>query len=90
MALTEAEDEWLLVLLENLEERRALLYPKAQAFLDDQISRHSQYGTRMLLSPKQKQWLTDLHKEYCPDAELPDPNPEVQLSEPDDEPEIPF
>lgn len=82
--LTEAESEWLTVLLENLEERRALLYPKAQQFLDDQIARHSQYNTRMLLSPKQKQWLTDLHKEYCPDVDLPDPNPEVQFSESND------
>ena len=75
MALSEAEYERIQVLLENLESVRAQLYPKAQTFVDDQISRFSQYGNRMLVSPKQKQWLEDLHREFCKEApELPGEN----------------
>lgn len=83
MALTEAENDWLTVVLENLSERRQLLNPREQDFLDSTIARHSQYDIRTMVSPKQFQWLGDIHKRYCPDAELPDPEGGTQLSEPD-------
>ena len=91
MALTEGEVEWMRVLLENLEAERKKLYPRAQSFVDDQIARFQQYESRMLVSPKQKQWLTDLHREFCPGCELPDPTEGAKISDkPDYDDDVPF
>jgi hypothetical protein len=71
MAITDEQNERLGLLLENLIAVRAQLTPSSQRFVDDQVKRHDQYGDRIFMSPKQWQWLEDLHREHCSDMKLP-------------------
>jgi hypothetical protein len=41
------------------------LYQSAQGFITDQAARLEQYGQRIFLSPKQVNWIRDLHEKYC-------------------------
>lgn len=70
--LTESENEYLQVLLENLTSVRKSLNERAQSFLDETVARHEQWGNRIKLSPKQWAWLEGLHKDKCPNDVLPD------------------
>jgi hypothetical protein len=95
MALSEAQNEWLTVLLENLSTVRSKLQGRSRDFVDDQVKRHDEYGERMFLSPKQKAWLISLHEQHCPGVELPDPEADKPKDsnhdhDPRDDDEIPF
>jgi ribosome assembly protein YihI (activator of Der GTPase) len=62
--MTTEQFERLTMILEGLQAVRGELYPNAQKFIDDQIERLEQYGERMMVSPKQDKWMTDLYREF--------------------------
>lgn len=72
LALTDAMNERLGVLLENLSTVRGKLNDRSREFVDDQIKRHDQYGQDMRLSEKQLAWLENLHDQHCKNVPLPD------------------
>lgn len=86
MALSETALERLNIQLENLTSVAAKLPTRAKAFVEDQVKRVDQWGSKIIMSPKQVQWLDDLHKEYCADAP-PLPGDDDRERDEDDEEE---
>jgi len=86
MPITERENDHLTVLLQNLEPETKNMTERSRNFVRDQITRHGSYGSRIFMSDKQWKWLRDLHAEFCPEADLPDPNvPRDELPDTSDE-----
>lgn len=65
MAISEEKNEWLTGVLQDLEPETKNMGQASQNFVRDQIKRHSQYNEAIFISPKQEQWLRDLHQKYC-------------------------
>lgn len=64
MALSDRECELLEAMLEALEPVSARLTAKSRQFVSDQRNRYAEWGNRMMLSPKQWNWLHELYEEF--------------------------
>ncbi len=53
----------------------------SQNFVRDQIDRHNKYGERMFVSPKQLDWLKNLHEEYVGTVQHVTPKEEREVGE---------
>lgn len=65
MALSLEQEERLRDLLINLEPEAKAMKDHERGFVEDQIKRFEQYGSRVFISPKQWGWLDALHEKYC-------------------------
>lgn len=94
--LSSAEYVQLKDLLTDFEGVVDQLKGNSKSFVEDQISRHAKYGDRMFISPKQMQWLRDLHSEYIGTVSHSTAKEERELGDEDDDrgddmdDEIPF
>jgi hypothetical protein len=61
MPLTAEENDLLTTMLQTLEAELKTLQSKERLFVEDQINRHQTYGDGIRLSPKQRQWLSDIY-----------------------------
>lgn len=85
MALTEAQNQRITVLLQALEPHVGQMTGASPGFVQNQVQRHNQYGDQMFISPKQIAWLEDLYSQYCgPTTELPqEEDPSADYDDPD-------
>jgi len=90
--LSPDRDERLRTILENLETVIKNLDPRPKDFVQQTMDRYEKYGSRILLSDKQFDWLENLHKEYCSHAPpLPPIDDDDNPNDPDNlDDEIPF
>lgn len=64
MALNDEQFEKISLMLEQLKPVLDNIKGRSKGFVEDQLSRHEEYGQKMFFSPKQWDWLEDIYTEY--------------------------